>query len=111
MSLTDVRILATRRKLLERKLANGFQYAESRHPVSLLSLTDEALVDERRQVLKDVKLAIGIDDGFGPLQSEATCEHGQTTEEALLLRREQVIAPGDGVTQRALPFWGIVRSA
>ena len=50
-------------------------------------------------------------DRLGRLQGEAADEDGQPAEERLLLGREQVVAPGDGVAHRPQPGGQVARPA
>ena len=76
------------------------------HPEPVTSPTQEALVDER---LHDVQ--VGLSDRFGGRQRAASPEHGQPGEQALLLLREQVVAPLDGRSKGSLSFRKIPRPA
>jgi len=71
----------------------------------------QALVDEGAdavQGISDVVDAAGhVLDG---VQAPATGKYGQTTEEYLFARPEQVVAPCHGVADRALSQWQVERA-
>ena len=50
-------------------------------------------------------------DGFRRLQREAAGEDGEAAEEGLLLRGEEVVAPGDGVAHRLVAGGLVARAA
>ena len=55
-------------------------------------------------------IAPGIADGSGGLQCEAPCEDGEPSEETLLLRTQQVIAPLERVAQSLLASGQVLRT-
>ena len=67
---------------------------------------DEALVGQRIKPVdhRDRQVAGRVDDILGHLRGPAAAEHGQSPEDRLLVRRQQVVAPVDGPAQRPLPL-------
>ena len=59
---------------------------------------DEVLLDERLECVE-----VGVADGLRRLHRKASREDGKPTEDLLLLRIEQVVAPRDRGAQRSLP--------
>ena len=103
-------------QLLQPELADRLQ-----HPVARTSpsgsasglVCSRALVDQRPEPLQDVDpgLARRGDHRLGRLQGAAADEDGQPPEQRLLLGREQVVAPGDGVAHRPQPGGQVARPA
>ena len=77
---------------LVRKLTDCLQ-----HPVALAGAAEEALVDERGDCVD-----VGTADRLGGLERAAAGENGEAGEQVLLLRRQQIVAPGDRRPQRSL---------
>ena len=50
-----------------------------------------------------------LHDRFGGVECEAASEHGQPTEQVLLLRRQQVVAPGNRTPHRPQPRRQVAR--
>ena len=106
MGGADRRLLAARRQPLQPELAHRLQHREAR-------LAAGAVVRRRSRLLStseatpvedgDRRGRLGRRDRLGRLQREAAGEDGQAAEERLLLRRQQVVAPGDRVAHRPLP--------
>src|SRR4029079_3479417 len=71
------------------------------HAVTRAAPADEALVDERGDPVE-----VCTADLLGSLQRATAGEEGEPCEEVLLGRHQQVVAPDDRRTQRALPLRG-----
>src|SRR5207244_2568195 len=84
----------------ESVLANGLQEGEACIAVRQLALLHEALVDQGRQVVEDIRA--GAADRLGPAECPAAAENRQAAEEALLARGEEVVAPIDRFAKRLL---------
>jgi hypothetical protein len=99
------KLFAAGRQLLLRELAHGFQHPEARLAPPLLRLAQQARVHQRCHPVQHVGRAAAA-RAANPLrrvQREAANEDGQAAEEGLLLRRQVVVTPGDGVPHRLLP--------
>jgi hypothetical protein len=81
--------------------ANRLQHLE---PV--LALLDEALFDQGR---KGVEVCVA--DLLGCEEREPSDENGEPGEEQLLVLVEQLVAPGDGVAERALAVGQVARAS
>src|SRR5215204_4703750 len=84
-------------KLLVAELTNGLQQAEPWLTLRSRILPQQALFEQSIQSAKDVKAPVGVDDGLNGLERCTAREDGQSPEQDLVLRDQQVIAPGDGV--------------
>ena len=113
MPSSDRRFLAACRQLLEGKLTQGLQHDEAWLTVRTCLLAQQTLVQKRGDTLERIALRFtpSARDGRRRLEGEATGEDREATEEHLLLGREQVVTPGDGVPHRALPFRDITSAA
>jgi hypothetical protein len=90
---------------LAAELADGCEHAEARCAFDGLEASHEALIGKGLHPGEDVDLC-AIDptrDRLGRLEVEALDEDRQPPEEALLLRCQQVVAPGDGIAHRSEP--------
>src|SRR5215204_2311936 len=86
---------------LECKLADGFEHAVARRRSGVVD-PDQTLVDQRREPIQDTKVTIGARHRLRRSERPTAHKDPESPKEALLLWREQVVAPGDGVAQRAL---------
>ena len=95
---------------LQPERADRLQHGEARgERVGVGATHHQALVDqgvEAGERLRERQAA----DGRRGLQRPAPGEDGEAAEERLLLRREQVVGPGDRVLDRLVPGRGIARS-
>ena len=128
--------LAARRQPLQPVLADRLQHREAGLAVDALRLAQQALVDQRRDEIERSELTSrgrGVASGgrhsatasarlpssdprppphrLGRLEREAAGEDGQPAKERLLVRRQQVVAPGDGVAHRPLAGRQVARAA
>ena len=98
-----LRLLGQREEMLGVALSNIVSFAglvetlecefpdRLQHPIAVVVPdADEALVDERRK-----QVEVGVADRFDRLKRRAADEDGKPTEEVLLLRRQQLVAPPD----------------
>ena len=110
---SDRRFLAARRQLLEGKLTQGLQHDEAWLTVRTCLLAQQTLVQKRGDTLERVALRFtpSARDGLRRLEGEAPGEDREAPEEHLLLRRQQVVTPGDGVPHRLLPFRDITSAS
>src|SRR5829696_7610807 len=119
MGIADGGFLAARRELLKAELTDRYQHAVAGLSALSAGACQQAPVDE---LLEDRDGGRKTENGsvvalpfprvpsrcrfpkhrFGRLQSEAAGENRQAAEESLLIRREQVVGPGDRVAQRAV---------
>ena len=107
MPALDLGGLAGGREARRRVLPDDVQHVVA--GVKAARLQDhQALVDQRADagqwVWGRVDAGLVVDAGHvgDGVQIPATCEHGKTAEEPLFARPEQIVAPCDGVADRAL---------
>ncbi len=91
---------------LERVLADGLQHAEARLAVGTVLPAQQALVQQRSEVVER-----GATDRLGGRGGAAADEDAQLGEEALLARLEQLVAPVNGRPQGLLPRRQVARAA
>ena len=72
------------------------------HPVALVGVSEEALLDERLEGVE-----VGVGDLFGGLERAAAGEHRQRPEQPLLVLGEEVVRPLDRRAQRLLARVGV----
>ena len=74
---------------------------------------DEALVGERFEAVSDVdpEVAVGVRDGQAASAVQPPAKTAEPREEPPLVRRQQVVAPGDRAAQRPLPLRQVARPA
>ena len=98
------RLLAGRCQLLQPEFPNRLQHQVPRLVIRSVLLSQQALLHQRRHAVQDVDLEIvpAAGDCFRRLQRESADEDGESAEERLFLRRQQVVGPGDGVAHRLL---------
>ena len=113
VSPPEVGLLAGRCQLLQPELADRLQHREARLAIRTFSLAQKALGGQRRHAVQHVEAerSVRIADGLGSLQGAAADEDRQAAVERLLLGREQVVAPGDGVPQGLLAGGKIASAA
>ena len=97
---SPIRILALSEPL------GGIRANGGKHREALAFSADEAAVDERCQHVE-----VGAAYGFGRIQPELAREDAQTGEELLLLIVQELVAPGQGGTQRPMPGGLVARAA
>src|SRR5215216_6338224 len=106
MRLTHAGLIRCSLQLLDGKLANRLQ-----HPVARIRSAGEephqALVDERGDALLHIDALVEIHDSLRRVESPPTGKDAEASEEGLLVWREEVVAPGDGVAESALTCRGI----
>ena len=100
--------------MLQTELADGLQQAEARLAARALVGGDEVVIDQVGDHVEIVgrgsrRLAAGYPPGGK--EGEAPFEDREATEEPLLRRREELIAPGNRVAHRAVPGRGVARAA
>jgi hypothetical protein len=76
------------------------------HPEALLGVPEQAFVDERLQSVE-----VCVHDLLGRLERATAPEDGHPGVEPLLVRREQVVRPGDRRPQRLLARVGVATCA
>src|SRR5688500_2583268 len=101
--------LAAHIQPFQAELAHRLEQGKPRIATRLLSSTKLACIDERRPPFQRVKITFSIADGVDRFQRAPASEDREPPEEGLLLRGEQIMAPGDGVAQGPLAGWGISR--
>src|SRR4051812_49036404 len=112
VSTTKFGLLAGRLKLLQTVLADGLQHAEARLAVRTFRLRKEALGGQRGYAVQDVEPegSVRVADGLSGLQ-RAAAEDGQPAEQHLLVRLQEIVAPGDGVPERLLTSGKVTSAA
>ena len=103
--------LATYGQPVQAELPHGLQQGIARLASRVLSLAQQTFIDERAHPLQDVQIAGSIGDGLDRLQRASAGEDRKPAEEGLLMWGEQIMTPGDGVTQCLLAGWGVSRPA
>ena len=110
-------------QMLQGELPDGLQHAEARFAVRLHILEDQPAIDEIGEVVEHAvwvhseRMLPGLprsgrcDQGFRRLEGEAAGKDREGLEEPLLVGRQEVVAPGDRVAQRALPVGEIAGAA
>src|ERR1700733_12772771 len=105
MAAARFRRLPARVEPLERELANRLQPAVTRSGLVQRLDEHEAPADQPPDRLERVNVVpASFDERFHRLEREPAHEYTELAEQALLGRRQQVIAPGDRRPQRLLPF-------
>ena len=94
--------LATGFQLLQPILAHRLQHAEARLALDSLLLAQQTLVDQRGHAGEDIERPIRTRHRLRRLDRAAAGKDRQPAEEDLLLRGEQIVAPGDGIAHRLL---------
>src|SRR5215471_4722902 len=93
----------------EGELADRLQHADTRLTVSAFCDGDQAgveqLTDPRQWVGRGLGWLTAQGDRRKSLKITASSEHADAPEYDLKVWAQQVIAPGDGVSQRLLPRW------
>ena len=89
-------LLARRGEPLGAELAHG---VEQEVAAGVVAVLDDGLLDQPDQGVEGARAA----DALGRLEPEAAGEDRELGPEPLLGRRAQVVAPGDGGAQRAVP--------
>ena len=102
--------LARGRELLETELPDRLQHAEARVRAGCRHGPHQALVGEGGDPGEDVERAVVTDDRLRRLERPTAAEDGQPPKEGRLVPLQQVVAPGDGVAQGALPRRGVAWS-
>ena len=90
------------RELLQPELAHRLQHVVARLVIGAGHLAHQTLLDQRHHAVKDREAAIWSGHRLRTVQGEPTREDGEATEEALLLARQEVVAPGDRIPHRPL---------
>src|SRR5262245_59040885 len=91
-------------KPLQRVLADGLQHHEARLPVCIVTLIQQALVEQRLKTIQYVEreIALRIAVGLGGLKRVSPDKDRKPAEQRLFSRLEQLIAPIDRGAQRLL---------
>src|SRR6266516_431095 len=112
MSASDLLFLSTRFQALSSILANSFQHHEARLFSRLFGLLQQTIVEECCYSIQDTQshMVNLVADRFRRLEGAAADEDGETSEEALLIGRQEIIAPLDGAPKRLLPCGKTSRS-
>ncbi len=84
------------------ELPDRFQHRVPGLAVRLLPNPDETLLDETFEAVQRINAIVF--HGICRLKRPAAPENAQLAEESLLIRGEQVVAPGDGVAQGLLAW-------
>ena len=84
----------------------GIRADGGEHREALAISANETAVDERCEHVE-----VGAAHGFGRIQPELARKDAQTGEEILLLVVQELVAPGERVTQRPMPGRLVARAA
>ena len=105
MTLPRRGLLAAGHQPLPRELTHRLEHQVARLIPAVRQQVDQALVDERRHAIQHIErtVAARVADLPRGVEREAAGEDGEAPEERLLVRGEQVVAPGDRVAHRLLP--------
>ena len=98
-----------RLQALARVFGNRFLHAQP-WPGPGARLGKQALLSQGREVAEKGITLIGTADRLDSIQHTATLEDGQLGEQALLGTAEELVAPVDGGSDRALPIGRVVRA-
>ena len=98
------------RKQLASVLVDRFQHGESRLDGKARHPLHEALINQPGQTGEDIVVR-WIRDGLRRLDRPAAGEDAEAGKEHLLLRGQQIVAPGDSGADGLLPCRGIPRSS
>jgi hypothetical protein len=107
------RLLPRLREPLESVFPDRLQHLEPRLAVRAFRTAQQALVHDGGHAFEHVHPEVlpGVADGLRRFDRAGGGEDGQATEEALLRRREHLVAPVDRRSQRLLPRGHVFRSA
>src|SRR5437764_10187314 len=88
----------------ERELADRLQHPEARFAVGIVTLAQQALLDQRGQAVEDVdaELPVRTADGLGSIEPASADEDAQSRKETALRLREELVTPRDSRPQRLL---------
>ena len=107
MAVAECVRLAPLAELVQRVLADRLEHGEPHVAVEVVADAHEALLRETLESADDVerrRVAGDPADGLRRLDRRATREHAEASEQPLILRVEQVVAPVDRAAQRPLPL-------
>ena len=90
------------REPVGRILPDRLEHREPKRPVGELGPSNEARVDQLGEAIERVEVVPA--DRLGLLEGPSAREHRQASEEASLVRTQQLVAPRDRRGQRALAF-------
>ena len=96
--------LATEVELLSPEFAHRFEHDEAGE-LRPVVLPHQALLDEGGNTVQgiDREVAGGRGNGFDRFEREATGEDRQPPKQGLFVRRQEIVAPGDGIPHGLLP--------
>src|SRR5262249_53015481 len=110
MGVSNVLLFAGGDQSLLTKLANGLEHSIAAFAVRLAETLNQAVIDERghprERVARD-----GSQERLSAVEGEAADEDRQPAKCRLIVRREEVVAPGDCLPHRVLPIRGIPMAA
>src|SRR5215204_7717606 len=92
------------------KLADRLQHCEPWFTVNLIGLANQVLVEEGRRRLEHIEGAVEIRYLVRGIKRPPPGKDPEAAKERLLLRGEQVVTPGNRVTEGSLPCRGIPRT-
>ncbi len=95
--LADRRLLAALRESLQPELSHGLQHGEAGFTPWARFLSHQALLAQPFQAGEGIERPIVVADCLRRVERATAGKDGQAAEEDLLLRREQVVTPGDRV--------------
>ena len=97
-------------ELLSCVFADGFQHGEPRLHVGASRPLHETLIHQPRQRAKNIG-SLRVRDRLGCLDRPASGKGPKPGKKRLLLRCEEIVAPGDGGADSLLPCRSITRAA
>src|SRR5688572_14198603 len=106
MTVFDGSFVTACRKQLASVLMDGLQHGESRLDGKARHPLHEALIEQSGQTGKDID-GRWIRDCLGGLDRPALGKDAESDKELLLLRRQEIVAPGDSGADGLLPFRSI----
>ena len=95
-------------ELFEAEFTNRLEHAQAQLTVGGAHRSQQVLGHQRIDQVEDLAL---VADGCRRLEAAAADEDRQAAKQRLLVRLEQVVAPGDGVAQRLLAGRRVARAA
>ena len=105
MRLTHQGLLAAGDETFQAEFADRLEHEKAGFAIGLFLLPEQVFIDERGQPVEHAKLPPG--DGpahaFGRFKGMSPDEHGQPAKEPLFVFRQEIVAPGDGFSERPVP--------
>ncbi len=111
MAVSGDYLIAARRQAFERELADRFEHRVAGLSRLVVPL-EQALVDQRRHPVDGIDCRAAVHgDHFDRREGATAGKDAKPSEEGLLGRRQEVVAPGDRAPYRPVPIGQIVGAA